>query len=495
MRVEYAGYAYLASLDTIKSLELDITCQVVSVQRKEVIDKVIAIPAGLKPAEKVLSQILFALKHEGVNMQILAQALPLVEESDIRKEFDSSPTGKYIRSACFLWEHFTGQTVKRTQQLTQGNYIPLFDPDRYITTQGYKDKRWRIIFNGLGSLDYCITVRRTERLEQALSRDVLQKVRAFTDSLDSSLLNRALSWVYLSETRDSFAIENEVPDSSKMNRFINLLRRAHETRFIDEDYLVYLQNETINNKYDWAASFRTEQNYLSNGMGAIGVTYVPPGPELCRELMKEWLALVNNMPSDVNPLVLGAILSFGFVFIHPFMDGNGRLSRFMFHHVLCQQGSLSNGLILPVSAVLHDKERDYLDALSTYSAKTRIFWDITYIDIDNITLSFQGHEAIYRYWDGTLCAELMAQASEEAMEQYIKREVAHLSKYDTLKRRIDRAFDISDSTLSKLVIFCLEQNGRISNKRRDQYRYSVPEDVFDALEEAYSELFGESEAD
>lgn len=37
----------------------------------------------------------------------------------------------------------------------------------------------------------------------------------------------------------------------------------------------------------------------------------------------------------VDPLVAAACVSFGFVLIHPFMDGNGRLSRFLFHHQLC----------------------------------------------------------------------------------------------------------------------------------------------------------------
>jgi len=35
-------------------------------------------------------------------------------------------------------------------------------------------------------------------------------------------------------------------------------------------------------------------------------------------------------------LVRAAVVSFAFVFIHPFMNGNGRLSRFLIHHCLGQ---------------------------------------------------------------------------------------------------------------------------------------------------------------
>ncbi|WP_428034119.1 Fic family protein [Amphritea sp.] len=489
MGSQYAGYAYLLDADPIKALALDVSCQVMPINRKQRLENMLAIPASLIPEDTILAHILFALKHEGVNLQILAQALTLVDELTIRETFDASPTGKYIRIACFLWEHFNRQPICRTASLDRGNYVPLFDPQQYITTQGYKDKRWRVQFNGLGSLQYCITVQRSTRLTAALNKQVLEKTEAFTASLDPDMLSRALSWAYLSETRDSFAIEKEQPDSGRMQRFTNLLRQAHNQRAIDEDYLIELQNATLNNPFERAASFRQQQNYLSNGPGALGVTYIPPQPELCGELMECWITLVNDMPDDVDPLVLGAVVAFGFVYLHPFMDGNGRLSRFMFHHVLCQKGSLSNGLILPVSAVLHDKERDYLNVLNAYSAKVREMWDITYIDRDNLHLIFKGDASIYRYWDATACAELMADASEEAIEQYMKREVAYLSRYDALKKRINLLFDINDKDLSRLVMLCLDQKGRLSKKRRDQYRYILPDEVFDTLEREYDALF------
>lgn len=77
---------------------------------------------------------------------------------------------------------------------------------------------------------------------------------------------------------------------------------------------------------------------------------------------------------------MASIVSFGFVFVHPFMDGSGRLSRFLFHQVLCQRGALQNGLVLPVSIVLRQNESEYLDALQAFSEPARQYWDVTYID-------------------------------------------------------------------------------------------------------------------
>ena len=134
---------------------------------------------------------------------------------------------------------------------------------------------------------------------------------------------------------------------------MNLLKQAHSPRKLDEDYLVDLQNAVISNVFSQAVSFRTEQNYLSNGLrGALGVSYVPPAPELSRSLMEHLMVLANQQPEDTDPLVLASIVSFGFVFVHHFMDGNGRLSRFLFPQVLFQRRPLQNGLVLPVSHVL-----------------------------------------------------------------------------------------------------------------------------------------------
>jgi hypothetical protein len=490
--MQQVGYTYLINHLGITATDPLVSVEVRSVTRKEVFGHRIAVPARLAPEPSdLLGHLLFAIKHEGINLQVLAQALPEISEQEIRKAFDASPTSQYLRKACFLWEYFTGKEIQRATRSIKQTYIPLFNPEQYITAQGVKNSRWRVTFNGLGTLDYCITVQRTENLQALLDKNPLQKAVEFTESLPKDLLNRTLAWAYLHETRDSYAIEKESPSGDKANRFVKLLKQAHKPRKLDEDYLVELQNAVISNVFCQAASYRTEQNYLSNGLrGALGVSYVPPSPDLARPLMKQLMLLANQPPKGVDPLVLASLISFGFVFIHPFMDGNGRLSRFLFHQVLCQQGALENGLLLPVSIVLRQKETDYLNVLQEFSEPTRQYWDVTFVDENQFTFDFKGHDALYRYWEGTSCVEFMAQATELAIEQHLKDETLFLTRYDEIYRRINQSFDLSSIDLSRLVMFCLNQNGRISANRRKQYQYQVPEEVFDALENAYLEVVG-----
>ena len=493
------GYAWLADRPEVKTPMLEQIAEVRSVTRKEVIGTRIVVPATMAPAgDNLLEHILFALKHEGINLTLLAQTLPLIPELEIRLSYDASPTSQFLRKSCYLWEYFTGREIQRQQDPLRSNYVPLFDPAKYLTGTEQRNTRWRVLFNGLGNLEYCVTVRQTPELLDLLAKKLLQQASDFTDTLPADILNRTLARAYLDETRNSYAIEKELPSGDKATRFVSLLKQAHKPRQLSEEYLVDLQNAVISNEFYQAVSFRTEQNYLSNGLrGALGIAYIPPAPELSQQLMQQLMALTNSMQEsdNIDPLVLAAIISFGFVFIHPFMDGNGRLSRFLFHQVLCQQGALKNGLLLPVSAVLKQQESEYKAVLEAYSDPLREFWDVTYIDENQIEFNFTGHSALYRYWDATQCVTYMAQAAEQAIEQHLKQETLYLRRYDEIYQCINNRFDIGNADLSKLVMLCIDQRGKLSNNRRKQYQHKVPEDAFDALEQAYDAVMVQSSAE
>jgi Fic family protein len=69
----------------------------------------------------------------------------------------------------------------------------------------------------------------------------------------------------------------------------------------------------------------------------------------------------------VNPIVRATAIEFGFVFIHPFQDGNGRIQRFLIHDFLSSENFLPAGMIIPVSAHMVNNLKLYYDALETYS--------------------------------------------------------------------------------------------------------------------------------
>ena len=445
----------------------------------------IAVPRQVAPGtDDPLAHLLFALKHEGTHLQVLAQALPRIPGAALLHALRQSPNGSYIRIACSLWEQFTGERLTDLPEIG-GPTADVFDAERYLTGPARRDARWRVAFNGLGSLRYCATVERTPFLRAAMASDILGRTQAFIAALGQGMMDRALAWAYLHETEDSFAIERETPSEDKARRFIALLHQAHDGRALSEDYLVELQNAVLDNPYDKAVQFRTEQNWLRGpARGAAGVSYLPPPPDLVPELMQGLMDFANAAPRAMDPIVAAAIASFGFVFIHPFMDGNGRLSRFLFHQALCRSGQLPKGTLLPVSVAMKRHEDDYLAVLQRYSRPVREFWGVRWIDEGQYDLQFRGDDALYRYWDATACVEFGYRMAEQALEVELRQETEFLARYDAIVRTVGERFDLRGSDLATLVLSALDNGGKVSNHRRKQFQNRVPDGVFDAVQEA-----------
>ncbi|KTB61047.1 cell filamentation protein Fic [Pseudomonas fluorescens] len=477
------GYAHLHQVLGLKAIAPAHVAMIKPVTRISMIGGCLAVPQAVAPSnDSVLDHILFALKHEGVNLGILAQALEFVTADHLLQELEKAPNGVFIRKVCYLWEGLTLQRLDYSKPINS-RVAPLFDPQRYVTGPSTRNSRWRIDFNGLGSLAYCATIERTAEIDALLSLDILGRAKSFMATLPPEMMDRAIQWAYLHETRDSFAIEKEQPSEEKSRRFVQLLRQAHEGRLLTEDYLVELQNSTVSNPFDKAVAFRHEQNHLHNGLrGAAGVSYVPPASALCQELMEELMAFANQPVREVDPLVAAAVTAFGFVFLHPFMDGNGRLSRFLIHQTLCHYGALENGLLLPVSVAMKHEEQAYLEALKAYSQPTREFWNVTWLDGDQMAFDFIGHPSIYRYWDATRCVEFTLQMAHRALEVELREETEFLDRYDRVIKAVNQRYDVRGSDLSKLVMMCLDNEGKVSKHRRKQFQYSVPEEVFEFIE-------------
>ncbi len=496
MKSPFVGYAFLVEAMNLKVFPIQRPALIRPVTRIELLGGELAVPQRLAPPSgDYCAHILFALKHEGVNLGVLAQALPRIPADAMLTELRKAPGGAYIRKACFLWEAFNGTRLQHDAS-PRGATTPLFDPIRYITGPTRRDARWRVDFNGLGTLRYCATVKRTPEIEALLALDILGKSRDFIGALPTGMMDRTLSWAYLHETHDSFAIEREAPSADKAERFVQLLKQAHERQPLSEVYLVALQNGTISNPFDRAAAFRHEQNHLNNGLrGAAGVTYVPPPAELCRELMEELMRFANEAPLQIDPLVAAGIIAFGFVFLHPFMDGNGRLSRFLIHQALCRSGAMSHGLLLPVSVAMKREEQRYLDALQSFSRPTREFWRVLWLDADNLSFEFIGDEGIYRYWDATACVAFTLEMARQALEVELHEETEFLQVYDRVFKAVDARYDVRGSDLTQLVMMCLSNNGSVSRNRRKQFQYSVPQEVFDFIEERAREVLAEQAAE
>lgn len=82
--------------------------------------------------------------------------------------------------------------------------------------------------------------------------------------------------------------------------------------------------------------------------------HVPPAPEKVSRYMAQFVDQVAGL--DVGPITRAIITHWGFVHIHPFMDGNGRLARLLMNYMLASAG-------LPWTTIRADERSDYFRAL------------------------------------------------------------------------------------------------------------------------------------
>lgn len=62
--------------------------------------------------------------------------------------------------------------------------------------------------------------------------------------------------------------------------------------------------------------------------------FVPPSPKKIAPCLKELFYWYNQNKDKLNPVLIACLMSFRFFYIHPFEDGNGRISRLIMNYVL-----------------------------------------------------------------------------------------------------------------------------------------------------------------
>lgn len=488
------GYAHLIDAFSLQCIPPAVTARVEPVLRLLQREDGLLVPPGVAPAAGAspMEHLLFALRYEGIDIAIidaLAHA-GVVTDVDVHQAIAATPTGAYTRRLGYLWELVTGRDIQGVSP--SGKYIDLYDPEVYYTSdRKVRDTKWRVDFNGLGVRGYCPVVRKTQELAQLLERDLFSEVQAFADQArKEGLLDRIMAWAYLDETRSSFEIEHEEPQADKADAFAALLKNAHDARPIDEQYLVELQNLAMTNPLGREPCYRNAQNWLSRGgRGATAIRYLPPPPQELDSLMDS-LGAICNEPRAKEPLLHAALCSFGFVYIHPFIDGNGRLSRFLFHHALCASKALPDGLILPVSSAMHHDEGAYLQALEAFSVPARRLWGVRWVQGDDYQFDQRCRNSVYQYWDATAQATYAVRTAALAMDVHLVGEAHFLASFDAAYKALDRSLDLPSPLLHKLILMCQTHGGVLSKNRRKQFKDRVPDEYFDEIEMVVGEAFG-----
>lgn len=417
----------------------------------------------------VASHVRFALRHEPVDLGVLVAALKAIEPAELEAWVRAEPTGAFSRRAWFFYESFTGRTLD-VEDVRAGNYVTALDPDKHVVAPRRNSRRHRIADNLLGGPGFCPTVRRTPRLAGQMDLRIDEEARAIVESHDPLLLARAVNYLYTKETRSSFAIEGETPSAKRTERFVAALKAAPDFDPSDKTAFIRLQGDIVDPRYA-ATDWRKIQNFVGTTVRGYReqVHFVCPRPEDVPGLMEGWMALTRRVvEGGVDPVVAAAVAAFAFVFIHPFEDGNGRIHRFLVHHVLAKRRYSPPDVIFPVSAAILRDRRGYDEVLEGFSRPLSglVEWRWTAereIVVENDTGD------LYRYFDATAFVEYLYDRVADTVRHDLKDELGFIATFDKAFNAVRAIVDMPDRRASLFVQLCMQNGGRLSAAKRPQF--------------------------
>jgi len=193
--------------------------------------------------------------------------------------------------------------------------------------------------------------------------------------------------------------------------------------------------------------------------------------------------------SVFNPVLSATVIAFGFVFIHPFVDGNGRIHRYLIHHILARSGFTPQGIIFPVSAGILERIDDYRKVLETWSLPLQDFIEWRETDDHNVEVL---NETIdyYRYFDATQLAEFLFECVKMTIDYIIPAEITYLRKYDKMKHWLDNKFEMPDKMVAMLIRFLDQGKGVISKRARVKEFEALSNAEIEEIELKYRTIFG-----
>jgi hypothetical protein len=259
---------------------------------------------------------------------------------------------------------------------------------------------------------------------------------------------------------------------------------------LDEKRLTELQNLIVDPRYV-EKGFRKVQNFVGQTLPNYQekVHYVCPPPTLVPTLMaslRTFLVRSVELPAPVR----AAVASFGFVYVHPFLDGNGRLHRLLLHESLALDGYTDPGVVLPFSAAMLRDPIAYDRVLETVShaVNARVQYRV---DPDQNLLIENEREAqgVWRYPDFTPHVEYILDLLEATVTRDLPNELQTLNRIDQLTGAIREIVDLPDPKLSLLLALLLQGRGRLSQAKRTRHFAELAHAEIAAIEHAYAASF------
>src|SRR3989304_7008302 len=215
------------------------------------------------------------------------------------------------------------------------------------------------VFNKINSL-------RERYYKASIGKDALIKLIAEAEVAELVYNSNAIenSTLTLEETEkillqidlDRFITEREIFEAKNLAQVVSYIdKRAKERELILEVILLLHKMLISNIRDDIAGRFRSDNEYVRVG------NHIAPNPKEITDRLEKMLAEYNATIHE-NIIKRIAKLHLTFEYVHPFIDGNGRIGRAVNNYLLIREG------FVPINIKFIDRKK-YYEAFKEFDEK------------------------------------------------------------------------------------------------------------------------------
>jgi len=215
------------------------------------------------------------------------------------------------------------------------------------------------VYNKINSL-------RERYYKASMGKDALLQLIAETEVAEQVYNSNAIenSTLTLEETEkillqidlDRYITEREIFETKNLARVVSYTDKRAKEQELNPEVILSLHKMLIANiRDDVAGRFRIDNEYVRVG------NHIAPNPKEVADRLEKMLAEYNAV-SHENIIKRIARLHLTFEYIHPFVDGNGRIGRVINNYLLIREG------FVPINIKFIDRKK-YYEAFKEFDGK------------------------------------------------------------------------------------------------------------------------------
>lgn len=440
-------------------------------------------PHSFQPAASIAEHLKFALKYEVLHLEFLARVFKAAGPGPFEEWIRHEPSGTYARRIGFLYEWLTGLRLD-VPDTPSGNYVDALDPGAYLVAgKSTNVPRWRVRDNMPGTRDFCPVVYRSPAVSAIADYDCANALRDLEVVFGADVLLRSAMWLTIKESRASFAIEHEEKKVDCVRRFAAVM----ETRCgsggdpFEPSTLESLQKEILGP----ATRYGVRGSPVFVGHTAAYediVDYIGPHWDQARPLLAG-LQVSMAKTAGQSPILRAAVASFGFVFIHPMSDGNGRISRFLVNDVLRRDRAVPAPFILPISATItnsaservgYDRALEHFSRplMRAYSEHYRFGAPVQHADGVESNFEFDAYDEalpVWRYPDLTYQAHYLGRVIKVTIEEEMRAEADLLRSIERARLAVKQHLEGPNTDIDQIIRSVRDNGWTVSGKLKKAF--------------------------